>query len=242
MQPSGMHYFPLIWPWLLLLLVLLFVVVGLFELSVLAYAYRRIGIPPRYLFTFLLLSLAGSYVNIPVAELPAGEMVSNRVVDFYGVQYVVPAVEQWPRTIIAVNLGGALIPTGLALYLMVKNRLYAQGLIAVAIVAIVVHHWAQPVRGVGIGVPIFLPPVLAAIVAMLLAWRKAPPLAYIAGTLGTLIGADLLNLGKLRGLAAPIASIGGAGTFDGVFLTGIIAVLLVPIAFEPAPGAANPRT
>ena len=39
-------------------------------------------------------------------------------------------------------------------------------------------------------------------------------------------GADLLNLDKIQGLGAPIASIGGAGTFDGVFLTGILAALL----------------
>jgi len=49
----------------------------------------------------------------------------------------------------------------------------------------------------------------------------------VAGTLGTLIGADLLNLPRLRNLGAGVASIGGAGTFDGVLLSGIIAVLLV---------------
>ena len=51
-------------------------------------------------------------------------------------------------------------------------------------------------------------------------------IAYAAGTLGTLIGADLTNLRRIRGLGAPIASIGGAGTWDGIFLTGIVAVLL----------------
>ena len=51
--------------------------------------------------------------------------------------------------------------------------------------------------------------------------------------MGTLIGADLLNLGKIHGLGAPIASIGGAGTFDGVFLSGILAVLLAPVAGKP---------
>ena len=56
--------------------------------------------------------------------------------------------------------------------------------------------------------------------------RFAGPLAYVSGSLGTLIGADLLNLDKLHGLGAPIASIGGAGTFDGIFVTGILAVLL----------------
>jgi len=53
--------------------------------------------------------------------------------------------------------------------------------------------------------------------------------AYIAGSLGTLIGADLLNLDKVRGLGAPVASIGGAGKFDGIFLTGIVAVLFAGI-------------
>jgi uncharacterized membrane protein len=85
---------------------------------------------------------------------------------------------------------------------------------------------ATPVPGVGIAVPTFLPPILAAVTALLLSRRSAPALAYVAGTLGTLIGADLLNLPRLQGLGAPVASIGGAGTFDGVFLTGILAVLL----------------
>ncbi|HTW95115.1 MAG TPA: DUF1614 domain-containing protein, partial [Tepidisphaeraceae bacterium] len=69
----------------------------------------------------------------------------------------------------------------------------------------------------------------AAGAAMMISLRRAPPLAYIAGTMGTLIGADLLNLGHIYGLGARVASIGGAGTFDGVFLTGIIAVLLPPV-------------
>ncbi len=52
-------------------------------------------------------------------------------------------------------------------------------------------------------------------------------IAYVSGTLGTLIGADLLNLGKLSQLRVGSASIGGAGTWDGVFLTGILAVFLL---------------
>jgi uncharacterized membrane protein len=67
-------------------------------------------------------------------------------------------------------------------------------------------------------------------VALLLARQHAAPLAYIAGSLGTLVGADLLNLNRLQGLGAPVASIGGAGTFDGIFLTGILAVLIAGIS------------
>jgi uncharacterized membrane protein len=71
-----------------------------------------------------------------------------------------------------------------------------------------------------------VPPIVAAGVALLLAFRRAPPVAYVAGSMGTLIGADLLNLGQITRLGAPVVSIGGAGTFDGVFLTGILAGLL----------------
>lgn len=228
MQPSSLHYFPLAWPFLLALFVLFLVVVALIELRILRYAYERMGVNPRYVMLVLLLSLLGSHVNIPVAELPPEEIVSNRIVESYGVRYVVPAVEHWPRTIIAVNVGGALIPTLLSIYLVIQNRLYVRGLIAVAVVAGAVHLLAKPVHGVGITVPTFFPAVVAAIVAMILARWQAPPLAYVAGSLGTLIGADLLNLDKIQGLGAPVASIGGAGTFDAVFVSGILAVLLAP--------------
>ena len=236
MRPSGMHYFPLAWPFLLALLVLLVIVVTLIELNILEYAYERMGIPSRYVVTILLLSLLGSAVNIPVAEFPPEKVVSGAVVDFDGMRYVVPAVREWPGTVLAVNVGGALIPVILSLYLMFKNRLFMRAVLATAVVALAAHLLARPVHGVGISLPIFIPPVVAALTAMALGWRKAAPLAYIAGSLGTLIGADLLNLGKVQGLGAPVASIGGAGTFDGIFLTGIVAVLLSPVA-QPRRGA-----
>lgn len=233
MEPSGMHYFPLAWPFLLVLAVLFFMVVGLLEFQVIAYAYARMGVNPRWIFLVLFLSLVGSYVNIPVARLPAEQVTSRQIVNYYGVQYVVPTVHEWPGTVVAVNVGGALIPSALSIYLLVRNRIFVRSIIGVIIVAIIVHRLATPVQGIGISVPIFVPPLTAALVAMVLAWRRAPPLAYICGTLGTLIGADLMNLDKLQGLGAPIASIGGAGTFDGVFLTGIIAVLLPPMGSQP---------
>ena len=83
--------------------------------------------------------------------------------------------------------------------------------------------------GLGIAVPVFVPALVTAVVAFLLSREYAPPLAYISGSLGTLIGADLTNLDKVAGLGAPVASIGGAGTFDGIFLTGIVAVLLASV-------------
>jgi uncharacterized membrane protein len=113
----------------------------------------------------------------------------------------------------------------MSIYLLVKRELWVNGAVATAIVASVIHWMADPVPGLGIAVPVFMPVVVTAIVAVILSREEAAPLAYIAGSLGTLIGADLTNLDKVRGLGAPVASIGGAGTFDGIFLTGILAVL-----------------
>ena len=165
-------------------------------------------------------------MNIPIAMLPPERLVSDREIAFFGMRYVVPFVKEWPRTVIAVNLGGAVIPVLVSAYLVLKNDMIGRALVAVAVVTVIVYRMARPLRGIGIAVPIFIPPVMAAATALLLAPDLAPALAYIAGTLGTLIGGDLLNLRKIRGLGAPIVSIGGAGTFDGIFLTGIIAVLL----------------
>jgi uncharacterized membrane protein len=235
MHASPLHYFPVTGPFLAALVLLVVIVIALIELRVLVYAYETIGVSRRYVFGLLLLSLIGSYINIPFAELPEERMVRDHVVNFFGVQYVIPEVKEWPRTILAVNLGGAVIPTILSLYLLVKNRLYIAGLVGVAIVATVVHWLAYPVRGLGIATPTFAPPITAAVVALVLSRRAAPALAYISGSLGTMIGADLLNLGRIQGLGAPVASIGGAGTFDAIFLTGILAVLLAGIGWRPQP-------
>jgi len=224
-----MQYFPVEWPFLLVLFLLFSLLVTLVQLKILHYAYERMGISPRSAMWILLLTLLGSSINIPLAEFPPERVISGTVVHQFGMRYVVPVVHQWPGTVLAINVGGALIPILLSLYLAFKNRIVGKSAIAVAAVALVTHHLAQPVRGVGITLPIFIPPIVAVVCALILSWRQAGPLAYVGGSMGTLIGADLMNLGKIHGLGAPVASIGGAGTFDGVFLVGIVAVLLASL-------------
>jgi uncharacterized membrane protein len=144
-------------------------------------------------------------------------------------RYVVPVVAHWPGTLIAVNVGGAVLPTLMSIYLLVRNQLWIQAALATAVIAAVCYWLSRPIPGLGIAEPVFVPAVTAAIVALLLSREHAAQLAYIGGSLGTLIGADLLNLGNIRGLGAPVASIGGAGTFDGIFLIGIVAVLIASL-------------
>jgi uncharacterized membrane protein len=201
----------------------------LLQVGILRYAYMRIGISSRSALLILLGSLVGSYFNIPVAEFPERHILSGQEINFFGMHYMVPVVTDWPGTIVALNVGGALIPFLISLYLLVRHRLWVRGLLAIAGVSVVCHFLAKPVAGLGIALPIFVPALASALVAMVLSLRRAAPLAYIGGSLGALIGADLLNLGRVQGLGAPIVSIGGAGTFDGVFLTGILAVLLASL-------------
>lgn len=191
-------------PPLFLLLVLFGVLLFILEIRALSYAYRVIGISPRYVTLVLLLTLVGGYVNVPITTAGAGSA----------------------RTVIAMNVGGALIPVLVSLFLFARTERRARMIFAVALVATIVHRLAVVVPEVGIAIPMLIPPLAATAVALLLAFREAPPVAYVSGSLGTLIGADLWNLPRVVELGAPMVSIGGAGTFDGVFLTGIIAGVL----------------
>lgn len=225
MLSSGLHYFPVARPILLALIVLFGLAAGGIASHILRFASANMGLGPRTMLGLLLASLLGSYVNIPVAYMPEGDVTTATEVAYFGIRYVIPLVHRWPATLLTVNVGGAVIPTLLSLYLIAKNRLYALGLCGIAIVAIACYLLAKPVPGLGIAVPVFAPPLVTAAAAVTLSRRFAGPLAYASGSLGTLIGADLLNLDKISGLGAPIASIGGAGTFDSVFLTGLLAVV-----------------
>ena len=232
---SQVHYLPLTPGFFSILLVLLAGLIILIQLRILRYAYMKLGVGPGAALFLLFASLIGSYFNLPIAVLPGKPVMAGQIIEFYGMQYVVPQVVSWPGTVLAVNVGGAVIPTMMSTYLVIRYQLWLKAAIATAVIAFVIHSMATPVAGIGIAVPVFAPVVTTAILAFILSREYAAPLAYIGGSMGTLIGADLLNLDKITNLGAPVASIGGAGTFDGIFLTGILAVLLAGIASPSRP-------
>ncbi|MGO9803599.1 MAG: DUF1614 domain-containing protein [Steroidobacteraceae bacterium] len=221
----GLHYFPLAAPALLALAILFMMVAGFVAARLLTFASASMGLASHTMIGVLLLSFLGSYINIPVAYLPEQHMTRAAVVSFFGMPYVVPVMRTAPATILAINVGGAVIPTVLSLYLMLRNQLFALSIAGTAVVALACHLLARPEPGIGIAEPIFVPTMVTAVVALLLSRRHAGALAYICGSLGTLIGADLMNLSRIRGLGAPVASIGGAGTFDGIFVIGLLSVV-----------------
>jgi uncharacterized membrane protein len=206
------------------------VVVALIGIRAVSYAFGLTGISPDWAVAILVGSLLGSGLNLPLARLhPGGADHGYRQLRVFGMIYLVPVPT--PRQVtLAVNVGGALIPVAVSLYLVARTDLWAYALVAVALVAVIVHVVARPVHGVGIMVPALVPALAATCAGLLLApGHGAAVLAYAAGTLGTLVGADLTNFRAVRRMDAPVVSIGGAGTFDGVFLSGVLAVLLAAL-------------
>jgi len=215
------HYFAFFGLLVLFVLILLFA--GLIGFTFENAGYAAISI-------VLVGSLVGSLINIPLYKVKAVvPLAHEESVRWFGLTYRVPRVSyEETYTQVAVNVGGAVIPTAMSVYLMAISSLYGVllCLVGVLVVTIVTYLVARPVKGVGIVTPTFVAPIAAAVAALVLFPSQPGIIAYVSGTLGTLIGADLLNLRKIPELGAPVASIGGAGTFDGVFLTGIIAVIL----------------
>lgn len=216
-----MFFFP-IGCLLLVLFVLFFpVVLILLFLGVVTFSFERLGISPQVALLVLFLTLVGSVINIPI---------TRRTVDYYReLQFGWFQIPLRRESGVAINVGGAVIPLALSCYLLFQVPIMP-ALISTLLMIAICKFLAKPVPGKGLAIPMFIPPVLATLFAVLLAGESAAPVAYISGVLGTLIGGDLLNLGKARRLEAGIVSIGGAGVFDGIFLVGVFSVILTAIA------------
>lgn len=207
---------------LLMILLLPFLFLLLF-LNLATFSFTRLGLSPTGALLFLTASVVGGMINIPLSrkQVVVQERNPFSLLFFY---YPPVAREQ----VICLNLGGAGLPTLFSLYLLLSGRAsFFPTLLALILVTVVTKIISRPQPGVGIVMPAFLPPLFAAAVALLLAPQgQTAPVAYVAGTMGTLIGADLLNWRAIQGLGAQMVSIGGAGVFDGIFLVGLIAAFL----------------
>ncbi|GAB4344992.1 MAG: hypothetical protein Kow006_01640 [Gammaproteobacteria bacterium] len=212
---------------LLLLLGILVAAVLLVQVGLLAIALDKLGISAQGAFLLLMSSLAGSLINLPLGYVRSDPPPPG-LLDLYRRRSLwFPPRYRPGRTLIMVNVGGCLIPLAFCLYLLVKTPItLGDVLVGAGIVTLVCRFVSRPVPGMGIVLPLFVAPLFAALTAVLVAPDNSAPVAYVSGTLGVLIGADLLRLGDVRHMGAPMASIGGAGTYDGIFVTGIVAALL----------------
>ena len=221
---------------MLFLAFLLFMVVGFLFLDLARTAFTKIGFTWSQALFVLLASLLGSSINIPLTDMQcSAPMVRERYVRVFGIPYRVPVVERhelrhtaghqrgWGRDSVSdLHRAHLQIPC-IIIVCSGSNRFR--------------RHPDQPGGETRAGSGNRHSCSSSALECgsggdFAGLCRGAPHdliflIAYVGGTLGTLLGADILNLGKIRNLGAPVASIGGAGTFDGVFLSGLIAVLLV---------------
>lgn len=213
-----MFFFPigcLIFILFILFLPILFLLV-FFQLVTLG--FEKLGLSPEATILILVLMLLCSSINIPLTKKKL-VYVSER--SFFGL-FRSPKLK---ASGIALNLGGAVIPILLSFYLLSKVPLEPV-LIAVLLMVVVAKLFSRPVPGRGIAISAFIPPLFAVLFALILVPQFAAPCAFISGALGTLIGADILNLRKAKRLGTGLLSIGGAGVFDGIFLVAILSALL----------------
>lgn len=212
---------------LLALLLLIGLLTTFIQIGVLTIAFDKLGLSPGSALLLLFTSLIGSAINLPLCkiktEIPPSTMAPPVLRDLFGRS--LPTFSG--TTLIAINVGGGLIPICFSLFLFTKHPLpIIDVIVATLLVATACNLISRPLPGIGIGMPILIAPLSAAIIALLINPQQSAPLAYICGTIGVLIGADILKIKDIRRMGAPIASIGGAGTFDGVFITGIVAAIL----------------
>lgn len=223
-------------PGCLSLLVLgLLLLLPFFLANVFLTALAKLGLGPVSSLLAALGIFVGSAINIPVTEIEQTHTVEYTPTRLLGLNRVLAQpVRRQAFTVVAVNVGGCLVPTALAGYqigrlaLQTPSTLLAVG-VAVALNVVLCYYFAEPVPEKGIAMQPLVPAAAAALSALVLAPQWAPPVAFAAGVLGPVMGADLLHLDDIADIGTGMASIGGAGTFDGIVLSGLVATLLAPV-------------
>ena len=202
-------------PLLFILALPLLFLLGYFH--IVTVGFEKLGIPSELTFLILFLILSGSLINIPLGRK---KVFIREKGTFFGLFRVrQPEVQG-----LAINLGGAVVPILLSIYFLTKIP-WQPAVAATFLMVFIANYLARIVPGRGVSLPVLIPPIFSAIFAMLLIPDFAAPTAFVSGTLGVLIGADILNLRKIQRYGG-VLSIGGAGVFDGIFLVGIVSALL----------------
>ena len=216
----------------LILLFGLVLLVPFFLANVTLAALVKLGLSPQTSFLAAMGIFFGGMINIPIKRIERDEVIEAMPLTLFGFERLFPRwVQQRTYTTIAVNLGGCLIPAAITVYELL--RLAGVGvaallaaLVAAAINIVLCYRLARPLPQVGIALPALVPALVAAACGLVLLPELAPLVAFVAGVLGPLIGADLLHLGDIKRIGTGVASIGGAGTFDGIVLSALVATLL----------------
>lgn len=221
---------------IMILLGLLILLIPLLILGLIGAAFSRLGFSWIEAIAVILLMLLGSFVNIPLWTFQRinreEESGKPRVFDAFTGE---PVPDQRFTTTLSLNVGGAVIPFAVSVYLLyeaqraIGDSLLLQVIIALLVIAIITKISTKIIAPIGIRAPLFLPAISAIVCGVLLSGGtglSAAVIAFVGGTMGTLLGADILNLPRIREVNVQNVSIGGAGTFGAVFLCGLLAALI----------------
>jgi uncharacterized membrane protein len=203
----------------------------LFLADVILAALSKLGLSPSTAILAALGIFLGGLVNIPVKRIERQVPMAVPPMLFGLDRFMPRQVVRRQYTVIAVNVGGCLVPVLIAVYELMRiagvgSTALLLAMLAIAINVGVCYSLARPVPNVGIALPSLVPALVAAVCGLLFFRELAAPVAFAAGVLGPLIGADLLHLQDVYKISTGVASIGGAGTFDGIVISGLIATLL----------------
>ncbi len=200
-------------------------------------AFIALGFPPEAVFFLLLLSYIGSGVNIPLYSVESTYKIDVKIpVSFFGYSFIVPKFIN-SKTLVAINFGGAIIPILVSTLLLIKDPMaFPHLLIPLAVTSVLINKGAKLVPGMGVTLPALYAPTISVFVSLISlsitgGVGHLVEVIYITASMGSLIGADLMNLKKIHSLGSPMVSIGGAGTFDGVFMGGVMAIILLGTFF-----------
>lgn len=190
----------------------------------------KLGIPPLIGLGIIFCIILGSLINIPLKRIETVSKVPTDLRPLFGFNPWFPRqILQKKQLVIAVNVGGCVVPSVLALYQLARlfnAEMILMPVIVIIINVIICYQLSEIKAGVGVLLPAYVPGVMAALCGVILTPENPPAAAFCAGIFGPLIGADLLRLKQIIALNSGTASIGGAGTFDGIIISGFIALLL----------------
>jgi uncharacterized membrane protein len=219
----------------ILLVALVILLIPLFIFGMIGAAFTRLGFSWISALAIVLLMLFGSFVNIPLYRIRRDMVrISPDTTAVSGSGSPWSADPVW-ETLVSVNLGGAILPVCISLYLLYQavsitgTSLLVPVGAGILLVAGVTFFATRPVPGVGLRVPLLIPALTALLMGMLLfggAGIPATVMAFVSGTAGVLLGGNIAQLFRIKDLEVPFVSIGGAGTFGAVFICCILPALV----------------
>jgi uncharacterized membrane protein len=219
----------------IILVGLVILLIPLFILGMIGAAFTRLGFSWITAIAVVLLMLFGSYVNIPLYRIKRDMVrISPDTTAVSGSGSLWPADPVW-ETLVSINLGGAILPLCISLYLLYQAVLITGTSLLVPVgagivlVALVTFFATRPVRGAGLRVPLLIPALTALLMGMFMfggAGIPATVMAFVSGTAGALLGGNIAQLFRIKDLEVHSVSIGGAGTFGAVFICCILPALV----------------